>query len=136
VNLTNAKKYGWIATNPKGGETIIFELRLPQKKRGGRLPACYAIHLAILRSYRGMGQFQVTVKDLETGVETVKELDGLWKAKISVWSDNAVLSDRDVNGCTGHCTVEIRTKPQVDGRSYGNKVKILTLSARECSPPA
>jgi hypothetical protein len=127
VKLANSQKRGWVSTNPKGNEVIVFDLNLPKRP-------CYVVHLAVLRSYNGMGLFEVTVKDADTGVQTSVNLDGLWKPRISVWSDNAIVTDNMTNACTGPCSVTVRTKPQVPGRN-GNKVKILTLSARECSKP-
>ena len=62
---------------------------------------------------------------------TTKKVDGLWKSPISVWND-VQISDDNVAGCTGYCEVEITTDPTVSGRD-GNKVKILTVSARRCS---
>ena len=41
--------------------------------------------------------------------------------------------DDTTQGCTGYCEVKITTDPLVQGRK-GNKVKILTVSARRCSP--
>ena len=80
-----------------------------------------------------MGKLLVEVENTDNGRKTIKELDGLWSPRISVWSDNKIINDDDYAGaCTGKCKVTIRTKPQIVGRS-GNKVKILTLSARECS---
>ena len=85
------------------------------------------------------------------------EVDGLWEAPISVWSDVQITSDEvdrqrqtpagsdgggDLGGggggnifvgaCTGRCDVEIITNPMIPGRK-GNKVKVLTLSTRECA---
>ena len=40
--------------------------------------------------------------------------------------------DDDTLGCTGYCEVIITTNPLITGRD-GNKVKILTVSARRCS---
>jgi len=126
VKATNFEKFGWIATNPAGNETIEFDVNLPNRP-------CYAIYVAVLRSYTGMGQFTVEVENKEHRRETTTfELDGLWKPHISVWSDNQITMDTAKGACTGRCKVRIRTKPQVVGRD-GNKVKILTLSARECS---
>lgn len=126
VKATNFEKFGWIATNPVGNETIEFDVDLPHRP-------CYAIYVAVLRSYAGMGQFTVEVENKEDRREkTTVELDGLWKPHISVWSDNQITMDTAKGACTGRCKVLVRTKPQVAGRD-GNKVKILTLSARECS---
>ena len=121
---TFADKPGWIATNSSGGEVVEFDIDLPE----GR---CYVVYLAILRSYwDGMGMMQVTVIDKKTGRETSVELDSLWEAEISVWSDTQITSD-EVPGCTGDCLVRVQTLPQVHNRT-ANKAKILTLSVREC----
>ena len=61
-----------------------------------------------------------------------KDIDGLWDSPISVPSDIQITADDDP-GCSGYCEVTIRTDPTVEGRE-GNKVKLLTLSARRCSP--
>jgi len=114
---------GWIATNPSGGETVEFTMDLPTKP-------CYVINLAILKSYEKMGTFSVTVTDLITNKNTTQRLDGLWLPRISVPSDVQITSDDDP-GCTGKCKVTVTTDKQVEGRT-GNKVKIVTLSAREC----
>ena len=125
VKAANFEKFGWISTNENGNEHITFEIDLPHKP-------CYTIYVAILRSYDGMGQFLVEVENSENSRRTSLELDGLWNPHISVWSDNQITKDDDVGACEGKCKVTIRTKPKIAGRS-GNKVKILTLSARECS---
>ena len=80
-----------------------------------------------------MGKMLVEIEDKNrpaAGPKKSVELDGLWNAHISVWSDQALYED-DENVCTGHCSVKITTLPQIAGRN-GNKVKVLTLSAREC----
>ena len=123
---------GWIATNPLGNSRITFNIDLP-------LDNCYAVYLAILRSYNGMGTFRVEVKDYGDDRKrkhppkkvTTKAVDGLWESPISVWSDVQVTED-NVSGCTGYCEVTIITNPQEKERD-GNKVKVLTLSARKCS---
>ncbi|GKY96225.1 hypothetical protein MPSEU_000582400 [Mayamaea pseudoterrestris] len=111
-------KLGWIATNSSGGETIDFEIDLPERP-------CYVVYLAILRSYSSdMGQMQVTVIDKTTGNGTSAQLDSLWEPKISVWSDNQITSD-ETPACTGQCILRVETLPQLAERT-GNKVKILT----------
>jgi len=62
---------------------------------------------------------------------TKMKVDGLWQSPISVWSDVQITED-ELAGCTGYCEVDITTDPIIDGRN-GNKVKILTVSARRCS---
>jgi hypothetical protein len=79
---------GWIATNEKGGESIVFPIDLPSGE-------CYTVYVAILRSYKGMGTMQIRVRDFgsKTGyvasskVTATKRVDGLWTSPISVWSD-------------------------------------------------
>eukprot|EP00970_Alexandrium_tamarense_P001662 scaffold202_cov202-Alexandrium_tamarense.AAC.3 len=123
---------GWIATNEAGGEKITFPIDLPPNE-------CYVVYVAILRSYKGMGTMQVEVrgygdKDKDKSVvkhTTTKDVDGLWESPISVWSD-VQLTEDNTAGCTGYCEVSITTNPTVEGR-VGNKVKILTVSARRCS---
>jgi hypothetical protein len=90
---------GWIATNVEGGEQVLFVIDLPPKP-------CYAIYLAILKSYEKMGTFTVTVKDSVTGHETTtKGVDGLWKPRISVPHDLQITPDDGVPvGCTGRCS--------------------------------
>lgn len=122
---------GWIATNPNS--KITFSIDLPPEEE------CYAVYLAILRSYKGMGTFSVEVRDYGDDMKkekppkriTTKDIDGLWSAPISVWSDIQITEDNDP-GCTGYCEVTVTTNPTVNGRD-GNKVKLLTLSARRCS---
>jgi lysophospholipase L1-like esterase len=117
---------GWIATDKFGNESITFDIDLPKHE-------CYSVHLAVLRSYDGMGQFQIETRDLKTGVSTTLDEDGLWEPRISVWSDNQVTKDEHP-GCTGRCEITVRTKPIVDPvkRRGKNKVKVLTLSVRKC----
>jgi hypothetical protein len=125
VKAANFDKFGWIAESSDGNEMIEFDVDLPKRP-------CYAIYVAVLRSYTGMGQFTVEVENVETQRLTTVDLDGLWNPRISVWSDNQITQDNDMGACTGKCQVRIKTKPQVVGRN-GNKVKVLTVSARECS---
>jgi hypothetical protein len=87
----------------------------------------------------GMGTFRVEVRDYVNDMKkkmpprkvTEMEVDGLWDAPISVWSDVQITED-SVPGCTGYCEVTVTTNPTVTGRE-GNKVKVLTTSARRCS---
>lgn len=123
---------GWIATDPLGNSKISFAIELP-------LGTCYVVYVAILRSYMGMGTFTVAVSDFGNDTRktispkkiTTKEVDGLWESPISVWSDVKITEDSEP-GCTGYCEVTITTNPTVEGRR-GNKVKVLTVSARKCS---
>mmetsp|Transcript_14631 Transcript_14631/g.35263 ORF Transcript_14631/g.35263 Transcript_14631/m.35263 type:complete len:153 (+) Transcript_14631:1633-2091(+) len=129
---------GWIATNPLGNSTITFSVELP-------LHECYVVYIAILRSYKGMGTFGTQVRDYgerpnQLGekpkrpkkITTKDGIDGLWDAPISVWSDIQITED-NIPGCTGYCEISVITNPMKD-RRVGNKVKILTISARKCSP--
>ena len=123
---------GWIATDPSGGNKISFPIDLPPNE-------CYVIYVAILKSYTGMGTMMIEVRDygdkkrnsMPPKHSTRKKVDGLWKSPISVWND-VQITDDNVAGCTGYCEVDITTDPTVSGRD-GNKVKILTVSARRCS---
>lgn len=122
---------GWIATDPLGNSKISFSIELP-------LGTCYVVYVAILRSYMGMGKFSVAISDFGVRSKmkppnkiTTKEVDGLWESPISVWSDVKITEDTEP-GCTGYCEVTITTNPTVEGRR-GNKVKVLTVSARRCS---
>ncbi len=123
---------GWIATDPLGNSKISFSVKLPPD-------TCYVVYVAILRSYKGMGTFKVEVRDFGDDVRktkppkkiTRKDVDGLWESPISVWSDERITEDSDP-GCTGYCEISIATNPTVAGRT-GNKVKILTVSARRCT---
>ncbi|KAL3797408.1 hypothetical protein HJC23_010534 [Cyclotella cryptica] len=123
---------GWIATNEKGGESITFPIDLPPGE-------CFTVYVAILRSYKGMGTMQIQVKDYgdkkgddtSSKLTTSKKVDGLWSSPISVWNDVQITEDNNP-GCTGYCEVTIATDPIVPGRD-GNKVKVLTVSARRCS---
>ena len=123
LNGDSRDRPGWIPNNPAGNEFVEYTIKLPEKP-------CYVVYLAVLKSYEGMGTFNVTVTDQRTGVETTTIIDGLWQPKISVPSDLPITSD-GFPGCTGQCKVRVTTNPQIEGRR-GNKVKIVTLSAREC----
>ncbi len=124
---------GWIAIDPAGGSKITFPIDLPTSE-------CYVVYVAILRSYNGMGTMTVEVRDYGDDKKnksklpkhsTKMKVDGLWQSPISVWSDEQITEDK-LAGCTGYCEVDITTDPIIDGRN-GNKVKILTVSARRCS---
>jgi hypothetical protein len=79
---------GWVATNEKGGEFITFPIDLPPGQ-------CYTVYVAILRSYNGMGAMTIEVTDYGSKkndlkaakLTATKQVDGLWKSPISVWSD-------------------------------------------------
>mmetsp|Transcript_14483 Transcript_14483/g.24280 ORF Transcript_14483/g.24280 Transcript_14483/m.24280 type:complete len:640 (+) Transcript_14483:93-2012(+) len=126
------QRMGWIATDAAGGSKITFPIDLPPGE-------CYVVYVAILKSYNGMGTMMVEVRDYGDKNKnskppkhsTKKKVDGLWQSPISVWNDVQITED-DVAGCTGYCEVDITTDPIISGRD-GNKVKILTVSARRCS---
>jgi len=120
-------RFGWIATNPSGGETVIFDIHFPVQP-----DQCYVPYLSVLKSYEKMGAFTIAVLDRRTQRKTVLEVDGLWTPRISVPSDIALAED-DASPpvCTGECQISVTTQPQVQGRN-GNKVKIVTLSVRKC----
>ena len=128
-------RYGWIATNEAGGESITFRLGLSTNDDN-----CYIPYLSVLKSYEKMGQMVVTIGDRTRGKQTSVEIDSLWEPRISVPSDVPLIESRDRRGffehdvgCSGDSTITITTKPMVEGRS-GNKVKIVTLSVRPCIP--
>ena len=126
-------RYGWISTNPGGGEYAQFDFQFPQQTPQGK-QACYVPYLSVLKSYEKMGTFTVMVRDLATQLETTMEVDGLWTPHISVPSDIQLVQDNAMPvACTGHCAVIVRTHPEIPGRG-GNKVKIVTLSVRKCLP--
>jgi len=114
---------GWIAQSPIGGDYVEFAVELPPNP-------CYVVYLSVLKSYENMGTMNVTVTDLDTNTQTEKFIDGLWQPRISIPSDIQITSDESP-GCTGRCTVRATTNPMIKSRG-ANKVKITTLSAREC----
>ncbi|CAB9500066.1 expressed unknown protein [Seminavis robusta] len=117
-------RFGWIATNEQGGESIQFDIQQPA---GG----CYIPVLSVLKSYEGMGTFTVTVTDKVTKEVATVEGDGLWKPKISVPVDIQLLQDGIGVRCTGNCQVNVQTHPKKDDRK-GNKVKVVSLAVRHC----
>jgi hypothetical protein len=119
---------GWIATNPSGGESIVFSIDLPVGK-------CYAIFLSVLKSYESVGTFSVTVEDLvRNTISSIDKIDCLWKPRISVPADVQIAADQTTE-CTGKCKITILTHAEVPGRR-GNLIKIMSLSVRECLPSA
>lgn len=119
---------GWLTEgNLKGGEWVEFTVNLPKKP-------CYAIVLSVLKSYNGMAQFTVDVKDMRRNNKTTTtKVDGLWKPHISVPADVEVTADSLSNvGCTGFCTVRVTVDPRPTGREGVNRVKVMSLSVREC----
>jgi hypothetical protein len=98
-----------------------------------KLPqGCYILYLAALKSYEGMGTFTVKVQDNGIPHSYEMNVDGIWKPHISVPSDVAIQATNNGDGtCSGSCTVTILTHDENPKRP-GNKVKIMTLSARKC----
>jgi hypothetical protein len=128
-------RFGWIATNPNGGETIQFDIHMPQSQSTDS-PSCYIPVLSVVKSYANMGSFTVTVKDLITQQELSKQdYDALWKPRISVPQDLQLLEDNGDSSnkkCRGHCAVIVTTHPKHPDRD-DNKVKIVTLAVRKCA---
>ena len=118
-----AERMGWISDNSEGGDYIEFETKLEK--------GCYVLYLAMLKSYEGMGVATVLVRDLVTGARFEKEIDLIWKPRISVPSDIPLLPKTKALTCTGSCLVTVLTNPENPARK-GNKVKVMTLSARFC----
>lgn len=117
-------RYGWIADTDAGGESITFDIQLPE---GG----CYIPVLSVVKSYQNMGTFSVTVLDQRSGHSATVEGDALWKPRISVPADVQLLQDGAGVKCTGSCQVTVATHPKKPDR-IGNKVKIVTLAVRRC----
>ena len=117
----------WIATNPDCGESIAFEIDLP-------VGECYAVYLAVLRSYENVGTFTVTVEDtVRKTVTPPHTMDCLWEPRISIPYDFQITpDDSGAAGCTGRCKVVVTTNQRIEGRGDVNKIKIMTLSARKC----
>ena len=130
-----AERRGWISTSEEGNHFIEFKIDLPKD--------CYILYLSTLRSYEGMGTFTVTVKDLVTHKSYEIDYDGIWEPRISVPADIPLVPTSTTttaaikNGeqldytCSGKCLVTVRTHPKHPDRT-GNKVKIMTLSSRQC----
>ena len=135
-----AERLGWICNEKEGGHYIEFDIDLPV---GG----CYVIYIASLKSYEGMGNYSVRMIDLQHPSENSYEMDvnGTWEPRISVPADIAIQpspeelsfqnrknSSNRQGMCTGKCKVTVTTHPSKRNQKKGNKVKIMTLSAREC----
>jgi hypothetical protein len=118
-------RHGWIADNDAGGESVTFDIQLPE---GG----CYIPVLSVVKSYEGMGTFNVTVLDQSSGQNATVEGDALWKPRISVPADIQLLQDGAGVKCTGSCQVKVTTHHKKQDRK-GNKVKIVTLAVRRCA---
>jgi len=123
-----ADRKGWIADNPAGGESLSFVIDLPQSE-------CYAVYLSVLKSYETVGSFNVVVTDTAKKTTTPPQtFDCIWLPHISIPSDVQITKDGTVD-CTGKCKVTVTTNPEIkDGRN-GNKIKIMSLSARKCIEP-
>jgi GNAT superfamily N-acetyltransferase len=119
-----AERRGWICTEEKGGESIEFNVTLPK--------GCYVLYIASLKSYEGMGDYTVLIRDEETGNSYQMDLNGMWEPRISVPADVAIKPQGQRNTvCSGNCKVSVLTHAKKPERN-GNKVKIMTLSARTC----
>jgi hypothetical protein len=115
---------GWIATSLSGGESITFSINVTEAK-------CYAVYLTILKSYKTVGKFTVTVYDITQNKATKSfDVDCLWGPKISVPVDIELTKDGSTD-CTGRCHVTVTTHPEIKGRG-GNLIKITSLAARRC----
>lgn len=122
---------GWMATNSTS-ESISFHIDLPQKASGTGNTGCYIPYLAVLKSYEGVGTFNVTMVDHTTHHVTTVDVDTLWAPRISIPVDIPIADDMaNPVACTGNCSLTLTTHPEVLGRG-GNKVKIVTLSVRRC----
>ena len=89
------------------------------------------MYVASLKSYEGMGEYTARVTDHNTKKTFEQQVDGIWAAQISVPEDIPLTPPNVDARCTGNCTITILTHPMKPGRS-GNKVKIMTVSARTC----
>jgi hypothetical protein len=133
-----ADRKGWIATNPRGNETIEFIIdiipntRNSNDKMNENNNNCYVVSLSLLKSYENMGSFTIQMIDLRTNQTTSMKGDGLWEPHISIPADFIINHDDDNPvSCTGHCRIRLVTHPQHTKRN-GNKVKIMTLAVRRC----
>jgi hypothetical protein len=118
---------GWVAKNPKGNEIITFEITdIP-------IETCYAVYVTILKSYKTVGTFNVSIYDHHQQKMTIQDrtIDCLWKPHISVPVDVQLTLDGSTD-CTGHCDVTITTNPQLNKDHGDNLIKITSLSARRC----
>ena len=133
------ERWGWIATNEIGNESITFEIDLPtfvSNGEGNNKTGCYIPYLSVLKSYKKMGKMIVTVQDRIHDREFVTEIDSLWEPTISVPNDVQLIASGELwyeveDGCSGNCSITVTSQPIVEGRG-GNKIKILTLSVRPC----
>ncbi len=155
------ERWGWIATNEAGNESITFGIDLPMpgvpdstnghgkttttttttitaSSTGINQTGCYIPYLSVLKSYEHMGKMTVTVYDNLKDRTFVTEIDSLWKPRISVPNDVQLIGRNEMwyeveDGCSGNCSVTVTSNPLVEGRG-GNKIKILSLSVRPCIP--
>jgi hypothetical protein len=92
---------------------------------------CYAVYLTILKSYKTVGKFTVTVFDNAQGNTTqLFDVDYLWGSKISV-PVNIELTMDGTTDCTGNCNITVMTHPEIKGRG-GNLDKSTSLAVRRC----
>ena len=118
-----ADRQGWVTD--AAGESVTFEIDLP-------VGECYAVFLSVLKSYATVGTFNVTVRDTVRQSTTPSQtFDCLWKPRISIPADIQITRD-DVPECTGKCTVTVTSNAEVTDGRKGNKIKIMSLSARKC----
>jgi hypothetical protein len=124
LKIDKLGRWGWMATNPEGNESITYTFDLPTEK-------CYAVFLSVLKSYETVGKFTVMVKDMTQNTTTLPvEIDCLWDPRISIPVDIQLTRD-DKAECTGNCEVILATHPEIPGRG-GNLIKIISLSVRRC----
>jgi hypothetical protein len=115
---------GWVATTSSGGESITFDITVPKAK-------CYVVSLTVLKSYKTVGKFTVTVFDIAQNKVTKSfDVDCLWGPKISVPVDIELTKDGSTD-CTGKCNITVTTHPEIKDRG-GNLIKITSLAARRC----
>lgn len=131
------ERWGWIATNVAGNESITFEINLPTSDQNGNL-GCYIPYLSVLKSYHGMGNMHVRVYDRIKDKDEITNITSLWNPRISIPNDVQLIASNDVSseherGCSGNCSITVTSMPLEKGLLY-NKIKLLTMSVRPCIP--
>lgn len=131
------ERWGWIATNVAGNESITFEINLPSSDQNGNL-GCYIPYLSVLKSYHGMGNMHVRVYDRIKDKDEITNITSLWNPRISIPNDVQLIASNDVSseherGCSGNCSITVTSMPLEKGLVY-NKIKLLTMSVRPCIP--
>ena len=119
LTLWRCATTGWVCDSKKGGEEITFQIPLETHKEG------YDVRIGFLRSYAGMGKFEVIGDDNaisadKKGAPKAAIVDGLWSKKISIYQEESVFKT------TGNCTLTVRTRDQMEGAT-GNKVKLIAV---------